>query len=328
MDATMENPLISVIIPVYNPGKYLYRCLDSITGQTYSNLEIILIDDGSTDQSGAVCDAYAQRDPRIVCIHQENKGVSSARNRGLEIARGDYIHFPDSDDYLEPDTYEYLLGLATKHACDVVNFEHFITYPDGSEQVHSFPTDRYGEYDVKGTYWQMVNGVQFCCNKLFRRELIMGEHDADALRFREDIFRGEDTLFAAMAIARASKVFFDARPLYHYVQSEQSACRGSFRASQLSVTKLYDAYVPIYGKYPDVYNDFLLFMQQTLISIYYDMWADGKEWSRERTELALLLRQKRKQIKGKIRVKQRVKLGLFELSPSLFCFVHKIIHKL
>ncbi len=324
----MEKPLISVIIPVYNPGKYLYRCLDSVTGQTYQNLEIILIDDGSTDQSGAVCDVYAERDARIICIHQENRGVSSARNRGLEIASGDYIHFPDSDDYLELDTYEYLLGLVQEHACDVVNFEHFITYPDGTEHAHSFAAERYGLFDVQGTYWQMVNGVQFCCNKLFRRELLMGKDKGERLTFREDIFRGEDTLLAAMAIARAKSVWFDPRPLYHYVQSEQSACRGKFRASQLSVIKLYQAYEPIYGQYPDVWNDFLLFMQQTLISIYFDMWADDQAWTRERAELAVLLSQKRRLIKRKLSAKLRVKLGLFDCSPTMFCMLHKFMHKL
>ena len=115
--------LISIIIPVYNSGEYLQTCLDSIVGQTYKNLEIILIDDGSTDGSAEVCDDYAQKDSRIICIHQSNGGVSKARNRGLEIARGAYIHFPDSDDYLDLDTYEYLLNLMNQHQCQVVNYK-------------------------------------------------------------------------------------------------------------------------------------------------------------------------------------------------------------
>ena len=123
-----ESPLISVIIPIYNPGVHLHKCLNSIIKQSYKNLEIILIDDGSTDGSSAVCDEFAQKDGRIICIHQENAGVSRARNEGLKIAKGEYIHFPDSDDYLELDTYEYLMNLMTKNQCEVVNFEHFITY--------------------------------------------------------------------------------------------------------------------------------------------------------------------------------------------------------
>ena len=111
--AKLEIPLISVIIPVYNTEKYLRTCLDSIVNQTHSNLQIILIDDGSTDNSGLICDEYAQKDSRIICVHQQNGGVSKARNEGLKIATGDYIHFPDSDDYLDLDTYEYLLKISS-----------------------------------------------------------------------------------------------------------------------------------------------------------------------------------------------------------------------
>ncbi|HJA50079.1 MAG TPA: glycosyltransferase, partial [Candidatus Fusicatenibacter intestinipullorum] len=96
----IEKVKISVIIPVYNVEKYLKRCLDSVINQTYKNLEIILIDDGSTDNSGKICDEYAQKDERIIVIHKENGGVSSARNKGLDICIGDYISFIDSDDWI------------------------------------------------------------------------------------------------------------------------------------------------------------------------------------------------------------------------------------
>ena len=100
------SDLISIIIPVYNVAVYLPRCLDSILAQTYKNLEIILVDDGSKDNSGKVCDEYALKDSRIKVIHQKNQGVSVARNAGLRIAKGDYIGFVDSDDYIETNMYE------------------------------------------------------------------------------------------------------------------------------------------------------------------------------------------------------------------------------
>ena len=102
------NKLISIIIPVYNVEKYLEDCLNSVVNQTYKNLEIILIDDGSTDNSGKICDLYAKKDNRIVVIHKENAGVSSARNVGLKIAKGLYIGFVDPDDYIAEDMYEIL----------------------------------------------------------------------------------------------------------------------------------------------------------------------------------------------------------------------------
>ena len=109
-----KTPLISVIIPVYRVEKYLDRCLRSITEQTYRNLEIILVDDGSPDNSGAICDAWAARDSRIRVIHKENAGAGAARNTGLNVASGDVVSMIDSDDYLEIHMYEHLLSLMTE----------------------------------------------------------------------------------------------------------------------------------------------------------------------------------------------------------------------
>ena len=106
------NPLISVIVPVYKVEEYLARCVDSILGQTYRNLEILLVDDGSPDRCGVMCDEYASRDSRIRVIHKENGGLSSARNAAIDAARGEYIGFVDSDDWIEPETYEALLDMA------------------------------------------------------------------------------------------------------------------------------------------------------------------------------------------------------------------------
>lgn len=114
------NDKISVIVPVYNVEQYLPRCLDSILCQSYENLEIILVDDGSPDGSGAICDGYAQKDPRIQVIHQENGGLSAARNAGIAAATGAYLAFVDSDDYLEPQAYAQMMNLARKYDVPVV----------------------------------------------------------------------------------------------------------------------------------------------------------------------------------------------------------------
>ena len=115
----MEKELISVIVPIYNVEKYLERCIESITNQTYKNLEIILVDDGSNDFSGKICDKYSKKDRRIKVIHKKNEGLSEARNSGLEIARGEYIGFVDSDDYIETNMYEYLLSLLKINNADI-----------------------------------------------------------------------------------------------------------------------------------------------------------------------------------------------------------------
>lgn len=115
-----EEPLISVIVPVYNVEKYLAQCLDSILEQTYRNLEIIVIDDGSTDRSSEICDCYAKKDERIIVIHQDNRGISAARNVALDIMNGDYVAFADSDDWLEKDAYRIMFDMLCNFDLDMV----------------------------------------------------------------------------------------------------------------------------------------------------------------------------------------------------------------
>ena len=117
-----EKKLISVIVPAYKTEKYIRQCVDSILNQTYKNLEIILVDDGSPDKCPEICDAYAKQDDRIIVIHQDNAGVSAARNKALDICRGDYISFVDSDDWLEPETYDSVMQAIHQHNVDVVLF--------------------------------------------------------------------------------------------------------------------------------------------------------------------------------------------------------------
>lgn len=102
----MSNILVSIIVPVYNTGKYLYKCLDSILNQTLQEIELILVDDGSDDNSGAICDFYSERDKRVRVIHKKNEGVSIARNVGMQAAKGEYIGFVDSDDWIEKEMYQ------------------------------------------------------------------------------------------------------------------------------------------------------------------------------------------------------------------------------
>lgn len=129
----MGQPLVSVVVPVYNVEKYLARCVESILKQTYENLEIILVDDGSLDQSGVMCDEWAQRDPRVKVVHKRNGGLSDARNKGVEVATGDFIGFVDSDDYIAVDMYETLVRLIREKDADVSICGVSDVYPDRVE---------------------------------------------------------------------------------------------------------------------------------------------------------------------------------------------------
>ena len=126
------QPLISIVVPVYNVKAFLAKCLDSIVKQTYMNLEIIVVDDGSTDGSEEICDSYAERDGRISVIHKENGGLASARNAGIDLAHGEYIGFVDSDDFIEPFMYEKLLKALLKHSCEIAVCGINYVFDDGT----------------------------------------------------------------------------------------------------------------------------------------------------------------------------------------------------
>ena len=169
----MENtPLISVIIPIYKVEALLERCVDSVLAQTYRNLEIILVDDGSPDRCGQICDAYAQKDPRISVIHKENGGLSSARNAGLDIAQGEYIAFLDSDDWIEPEAYESMLALAEKKGVKLICAGRYDVY--GEEKILGLCPER--EETVSGeTFAGMIFRWDHCdsaaWDKLYHRSL-------------------------------------------------------------------------------------------------------------------------------------------------------------
>ena len=125
--------MISIIIPVYKTEPYLRKCVDSVLAQTYTNLEVILVDDGSPDDCGKICDEYAAKDSRVKVIHKENGGLSSARNCGLDVATGKYIGFVDSDDWIDPDMYETLLGLLLRYDADIAEGSYRFFRPWKSE---------------------------------------------------------------------------------------------------------------------------------------------------------------------------------------------------
>ncbi len=206
--------MISVIVPIYNTEQYLEASISSICKQTYCDIEIICVNDGSTDRSGEILQQLAEKDPRIHIYYQPNGGVSSARNLGLCHAAGEYIYFPDSDDMLAPELLENLLSLILEHGCDVSMCGYRKHYLDGSTK------------DILGTrklhfetHTQAINNL-LCgkrytgslCTKLFRRNVIEG------LQFRTDISINEDILFCFYAFQQADCTVFLDIPLYHYYE--------------------------------------------------------------------------------------------------------------
>lgn len=211
----MENlPLISVIAPAYKVEAYLGKCISSITGQTYSNLEIILVDDGSPDQSGHICDIWAAKDSRIRVIHQANAGGGAARNAGLDIANGDLIAFVDSDDYLASDMFEHLYGLLAQGA-DIAECGHIDVLDDnavfgGDADVCTYTVQEAMEANIRDRFFR-----QLIWNKLYRREVI-GD-----IRFPVGK-KIDDEFFTYRVIGNAKKLVRSEKICYAYRQQGSS----------------------------------------------------------------------------------------------------------
>lgn len=222
---------ISVIVPVYNVVADLPRCLDSILAQTYSDIEIIAVDDGSPDNSGEILDQYANCNPNIRVIHKENGGVTSARLRGIQEASGDWIGFVDGDDEIEPDMYERLLKNARKYGADISHCGYQMCFADGRvNYFHNSGVLR--EQDAPTAIRDLLEGTLVepgLCNKLYRRVLFRG------LQMPTDIRINEDLLMNYFLFKAGDHAVFDDWCPYHYIIREGSASR-----SKLNEHKLYD----------------------------------------------------------------------------------------
>lgn len=203
--------MISIIVPVYNVEKYLRRCIDSILSQTYRDIEVILVDDGSTDSSPAICDEYGEKDSRITVIHKPNGGLSDARNSGINIAKGEYLGFVDSDDYISSEMYEKLLSNAEKHKADIAVCNAELVQEGKSAEFKE--NDGVRVYDGNATY-AMICQRAFTVNawnKLYRRELF------DTVRYPVGMLY-EDLATTYKLTELSQKVVVLEQELYAYVQ--------------------------------------------------------------------------------------------------------------
>ena len=214
-------PLISVIVPVYRVEAYLDKCLASLTGQTYENLQILLVDDGSPDNSGAICDAWAARDSRITVIHQENRGGGAARNAALDRAEGELLAFVDSDDYIDPNLYTHLYSLLQTGA-DIAECGYVETIDDdavlggGSQEPVIYDRREAMELHIRDKQFR-----QLIWNKLYRR------HVAEGIRFPVGT-KIDDEYYTYRLLMNAKKLVRSEFAGYAYRQQENSIMHGSF----------------------------------------------------------------------------------------------------
>lgn len=228
----MENKKISVIIPVYKTESYLQRCIKSVTGQTYKNLEIILVDDGSPDICGDICDDYKAEDDRIKVIHKRNGGVSSARNAGLDSADGEFIMFVDSDDELTHDACEKTIEMYSSGDYGLIACEYFIYKKTGALKNSTYENDAVfsGKSDIEKLQLDIINNnvasrkhinvFLSCCCKLYRKDIVAGQ------RFDGSLSVGEDAAFNIVYLEKCKSILYNKTYVYNYYLNENSATGG------------------------------------------------------------------------------------------------------
>lgn len=238
---------VTVVIPVYNTKAYLKDCVDSITAQTFQNLEILLVDDGSTDGSSAVCDELSNKDTRIRVIHKRNGGVASARNLGIDEAKGKYIMFADSDDWLDLDAIETLVRCADEHELDVVKFNYVREF-DGKQLVkkNTFLEERiYADHECLNICRQTLgltgkelvhpenmNFLASCCTNVYRKKLLISCN----IRFVDiwEIGSFEDGLFNFSTFFHMRKFAYIDKAFYHYRKSNETSETAGYRKDYIN----------------------------------------------------------------------------------------------
>lgn len=292
----MNQPLVSIILPVYNAQSHLARCVGSICAQTYRNIEIIILNDGSKDQSLPVCEEFRQKDSRILLVDKANSGVSDTRNLGLKLASGKYVEFVDSDDYLDPDFTERLVAAAEENEADFVIAPYKMVIPAGAskpEQVLDKIQDELGVMSVArppevreygflpaGVYDKDTFALRLMdkpasyfysvlWNKLYRHDILTGND----IQFVSEMRWAEDLVFNLRYIQYAERFVAIDKPGYYYVQNPQSICHTQINAAtivqnKLQVFRYYKALYTRLGIYEEVRPQLYKFLVDIAESTY------------------------------------------------------------
>lgn len=247
----MSGPIVSIIVPVYNAEKTIQRCVESILGQDFQDFELLLIDDGSQDTSGELCDAFARQDARVRVFHKENGGVSAARNLGLSQAQGVYLQFLDSDDWITADATTMLVRTAREYRCDLVISDFYRVVGDRVSHKGDIQEDAVLSREEYAAH-MMERPADFyygvLWNKLYRREIVERHH----LRMNPEISWCEDFMFNLEYIRYAERFYALQVPIYYYVKT-----KGSLASQSLSISRTVKMKLMIFESYHQFYKEVL-----------------------------------------------------------------------
>lgn len=321
----MFGDLISVIVPVYNVQKWLNKCVDSILGQTYENLEVILVDDGSPDRCGEICDEYAKMDARVKVIHQENARQGAARNNGLNIAKGEYIAFVDSDDYIAPDMYEKMLSELIKHNADMAVCGYYSITP--YQEVASCTNDGalvMDNHKAMKSYYEeaLIGGAPW--NKLYKRELW------EEIRFLEKIFREDEYIFYRV-LAKSQKTVHIGEAKYYYNVREGSSEHSGFDARYMISVESIDRQLSFAEEnYPELRESVMNGCIRTRYDLVERIVLSGqfKKYEKEYRELTDFLKNNRETaMRLEKRISRFIKYGKITFVPKRFRLKIKLFVK-
>ena len=309
---------VSVIVPIYNAEIYIDKCIQSIINQTLKDIEIILVDDGSTDKSVEISNKYAENDKRIKVIKQKNKGASSARNYGISVATGDFITFVDSDDFIEIDMLEVLYNAAIDNKCDVILSGIKIVKDSNIEYEFTTDSKIYTKQEVFKLFYfdKEPFSPNYACGKLIKRSV------CNKVKFREDIFLMEDTLFSVELFMNCSNnIMYIDRHLYNYVQRMGSESK---HFSKKRITSFYalEEVLNLAKSIDEKYEkSFLKVYSKLILSILQDIISfDFENNKREYFKISRALNKHYvDNMKSKdISYKNKIHLSIIRISPSLY----------
>ena len=321
----MKKDLVSIIVPVYNASKYLENCLNSILKQTYNNIEVILIDDGSTDNSLEICKEYKKNDKRIKIIHKENGGISSVRNLGVKESKGKYICFVDSDDYIEKDYVEVLYSGIKKYKTKLCFGGYRNVYNDGTA-VDKFSNKTYKLSKVKTLNKLLyVDGVDVSpWSKIYEKSLF------DDITYPEGrIF--EDTATTYKLIDKCDNIAICDYPIYNYCIRSSSITSSKFNIKKMDwIISSIEMTHYLKKKYKELNDACLAYMMYAHIGVLSSLAMNDKNYKKERKELVLYVKSNRKKyIKDKnVSKKYKLVANIISFNYGLFKIFLKIYQKI
>lgn len=324
-----NNELISIIIPVFKVEEYLEKCVDSIINQTYTNLEIILVDDGSPDNCGKICDEYAKKDTRVRVIHKENGGLSSARNAGLDVASGEYVSFVDSDDYIKENFIEVLYNLCVENKCDISECG-YLRFQDEYESLEDSETISdikiYSNYEMqKKIYGEECVKTVVVWNKLYKKYIY------EILRFPDKkVHEDEYTTYKAFFNTRTNIAVTNLN-LYFYRINQNGITGQKFNVKRLDALEALEERKRFYFEngQKELYDMATNAYMSMLIEYYFKARKNIDNADKYLKNIKKRVEQNTKEILKMENINWKVKLlyKIFSISPTLYSFLIELIKR-